>query len=58
MHGVVTADEFPPWPAITPEHGEVVRLEEYWQMQQPLHDGSRVFSVDAFRGTLHGGVSS
>jgi hypothetical protein len=62
MHGVVGADKFPPWPAITPAHGQVVRLEAHWDMARPLHDGSRVLTVDAFRvtvsGTLGGGVSS
>jgi hypothetical protein len=46
MHGVVDESQFPPWPAITPEHDQTVRLEEYWEMQQPLPYGSRVYTVD------------
>jgi hypothetical protein len=46
MHGVVDESKFPSWPAITPGHDQAVRLEEYWEIQQPLPDGSRVYSVD------------
>jgi hypothetical protein len=54
MHGAVGAGAFPPWPAITPAHGQVVRLEAYWDMARPLPDGSRLLSVDEFLGTLIG----
>lgn len=54
MHGAVAAGAFPPWPAITPAHGRVVRLEAYWDMARPLPDGSRVLSVEEFLGTLIG----
>ncbi|MCW8917304.1 MAG: protein N-terminal glutamine amidohydrolase [Gammaproteobacteria bacterium] len=58
MVGVVEKKAFPPWPAITPDHAKVITLAEYWDLQQPLHDGSRVLTVNEFLGTLSGAVSS
>ncbi len=48
MHGLVDEGGYPAWPPITPQHEQVVRLDAYWDMEQPLKDGSRVMSVDDF----------
>ncbi|GAB6040952.1 protein N-terminal glutamine amidohydrolase [Endothiovibrio diazotrophicus] len=49
MVGSVPADCFPPWPAITPDHPEIVRLREYREMGRELHDGSLLLSPEAYR---------
>lgn len=48
MVGKIPAERFPEWPAITPEHGEVIRLREYWDMERELGDGSRLVSPEAY----------
>ena len=48
MSQVIAAGEFPPWPAITPNQAQVVRLDSYWDMEGSPGDGSRVISVDAY----------
>jgi hypothetical protein len=48
MRGVVAQAEFPLWPAITPQHAEVVRLQSYWEMGNSEIPNSRVLTVDAF----------
>jgi hypothetical protein len=47
MQGAVPEAAFPPWPAILPRHGQVIRLDEYWEMEGELIDGSEVYSVEA-----------
>ncbi|MEN8171007.1 MAG: hypothetical protein ABFS08_12365 [Pseudomonadota bacterium] len=51
MRGVIAEDEFPSWPAITPNHAQVIRLDEYRDMEKRLGDGSRVLSVNAYLET-------
>lgn len=51
MQAVVAEREFPPWPAITPAHDSVVRLDAYWDMQNEGIRHSRLFSVDSFIAT-------
>lgn len=49
MRGVVAESDVPPWPAITPDGEKRIRLDQYWDMQLHLDDGSRTVSVDEFR---------
>jgi hypothetical protein len=51
MYGVIDESKFPPWPAIISGQDQAVRLDEYWDMQRELPDGSRVLGVDAFLDT-------
>lgn len=48
MRGQVEEAQFPLWPVITPQHGGVVRLERYWEMENSQIPNSRVLSVDEF----------
>ncbi len=48
MRGVVAEAAFPPWPAITPRHGRVIALSDYWDMWKKLDDGSEVMGVTAY----------
>jgi len=45
MLGLVAEAEFPPWPAIQPQHAQVVALSDYIDMYKPLADGSEVMTV-------------
>lgn len=54
MHGVVDEKEFPSWPAITPAADHCVRLDQYWDMEKGLEDGSEVMDVVSFLHRLGG----
>lgn len=49
MEGLIGDNGYPPWPAITPSHGQAVRLDEYWDVQLALADGSEVMSVAEYQ---------
>ena len=48
MHGVIDDEALPPWPAITPSHQQVIRLDQYWDMTWLGVSDSRVTDVDGF----------
>lgn len=48
MVGAVPEEAFPPWPTITPRHPEVIRLEQYWDVDAELSDGSRVMGLKGY----------
>lgn len=52
MQGVISNAAFPQWAAITPRHGQAIRLDEYWDMQLSLADGSEVVSVMEYQQQL------
>lgn len=56
MLGVVAEAEFPPWPAIQPQHAQAVALSDYIDMYKPLADGSEVLTVRDYCGRLVSGA--
>jgi hypothetical protein len=56
MRGVIAENEFPPWPAMMPQHDHAIALSDYWDMQKGLDDGSEVMSVAAYLRGLLGGA--
>ena len=47
MAGMIPEERFPKWPAITPEHPEVIALRRYWDMERELDDGSGILPIEA-----------
>jgi hypothetical protein len=48
MIGVVGEGEFPPWPAITPGHDDIITLDDYRDMRRAPDDDSRLLPVERF----------
>ena len=52
MQGVISEEEFPSWPSITPVHQQAILLSEYWDMLRSLADDSEVMSVAEYQQRL------
>lgn len=49
MLGKIEEDEFPNYPTITPGDNNIIKLDEYWDMENQLHDNSQIFaSLETF----------
>jgi len=58
MAELIGEDEYPSWPVITPSHGQAVRLDEYWDVECALADGSEVMSVAEYQRMLESSENS
>ncbi len=51
MRGFIYDEAYPPWPMITPGHGGVIRLDEYWSMGRIRDSVSRLVEANIFMQT-------